>query len=340
MPLEYIYARKNLAGAGVVILSELSTCSTLLNGSLKVNPFSALDVADAVEKGLSMSQKDQNYRRQRDLLFVSSHPSALWTKNILNDIQQLSTSPKKYDESKYLPSYLDCDNIKNIYDNVDKSGGLGTRLLIFDYGGTLLHKEKYDIYIKQTLSAISGRKPTEEVMLALKRLSEDPKNIVLVVTGLTKLKLGDTFYGMKNISLATTNGLVYSWGENLTKLYGIANQFSAFEEQKGGGQYDLLDNEDRHWEFLQTNVDWPEVYSVYTSIYMLYTYIHTYIHTGYIHIYIHTYIHTYINICIHTYIHTYIHMHTYIRIFFYIHSYIYPCIHTSIHTYMHVYIHI
>lgn len=37
----------------------------------------------------------------------------------------------------------------------------GSRVFIFDYGGTLLHKEKYDIYIKrQTLSAIAGRKPS------------------------------------------------------------------------------------------------------------------------------------------------------------------------------------
>jgi hypothetical protein len=36
-----------------------------------------------------------------------------------------------------------------------------SRVFIFDYGGTLLHKEKYDIYIKrQTLSAIAGRKPS------------------------------------------------------------------------------------------------------------------------------------------------------------------------------------
>jgi len=55
----------------------------------------------------------------------------------------------------------------------------------------LLFKEKHDIYIKrQTLSAISGRKPTDEVMHALQELSNDPYNIVVVVTGLTKLKLG------------------------------------------------------------------------------------------------------------------------------------------------------
>ena len=37
----------------------------------------------------------------------------------------------------------------------------------------------------------------------------------LVVTGLTKIKLGDTFADMPNLSLATSNGLVYSWGRNL-----------------------------------------------------------------------------------------------------------------------------
>jgi len=77
---------------------------------------------------------------------------------------------------------------KNSNSGITKSG---SRLLIFDYGGTLLFKEKHDIYIKrQTLSAISGRKPTNEVMKALEELSNDPYNIVVIVTGLTKLKLG------------------------------------------------------------------------------------------------------------------------------------------------------
>ena len=87
----------------------------------------------------------------------------------------------------------------------------GRRVFIFDYGGTLLYKEKHTIYMKQTLSAISGRKPIPAVMEALKTLSEDPNNIVVVMTGLTRLKLGDTFKGMKNITLVTSNGLVFSW---------------------------------------------------------------------------------------------------------------------------------
>ena len=35
-----------------------------------------------------------------------------------------------------------------------------SRVFVFDYGGTLLHKEKFDIEVKKTMSAISGRRPT------------------------------------------------------------------------------------------------------------------------------------------------------------------------------------
>merc|ERR1711968_425670 len=89
------------------------------------------------------------------------------------------------------------------------------RVFIFDYGGTLLYSEKQEIYIKQTLSAISGRKPSPSVMQALRTLCEDPNNAVMVVTGLTKMKLGDTFRDFPNLTIVTSNGLVYSWGENM-----------------------------------------------------------------------------------------------------------------------------
>eukprot|EP01038_Epipyxis_sp_PR26KG_P011996 gene11996-16059_t len=210
MPLEYIYARKDLPHAGVLVVSEFSTCSSLLNGSLKVNPYSALNVADTVEKALNMPAKESNYRRQRDLTFVTSHPSSLWTRQILGDLEQLKESTTRAtnnnsNEGFPIPLIGICES--------------ASRLFVFDYGGTLLYKEKYDIYIKQTLSAISGRRPTDRMMDAIQKLSEDPRNIVMVVTGLTKMKLGGTFNGMNNVTLVTSNGLVYSWGDNIRSIY-------------------------------------------------------------------------------------------------------------------------
>ena len=38
---------------------------------------------------------------------------------------------------------------------------------------------QFDIYIKQTLSAISGRRPTDQMMDAVRKLSNDPNNAVV-----------------------------------------------------------------------------------------------------------------------------------------------------------------
>ena len=55
----------------------------------------------------------------------------------------------------------------------------------------------------------------DAMMSALAALSDDPQNVVMVITGLTQAKLGDTFAGMKNLTLATSNGLIFSWGANM-----------------------------------------------------------------------------------------------------------------------------
>jgi hypothetical protein len=95
-----------------------------------------------------------------------------------------------------LPKRLDLNDLHSVY--LHSEHGIAKRarrVFVFDYGGTLLQKEKFDIYIKHTLSAISGRKPSgnvtiyhlflkitqffvESVMESIHKLSEDPQNIV------------------------------------------------------------------------------------------------------------------------------------------------------------------
>jgi trehalose 6-phosphate synthase/phosphatase len=164
LPLEYIYSRKDLARAGVVVASEFSTCSSLLNGSLKINPFAAASVADALEKALAMSPKDCEYRRQRDMPFITSHPSSKWTKRIVSELEQLqNNSGRARTKVLKLPEVLSSKLLVNAYQNSVRENDLiqkASRVFIFEYGGVLLQKEKFDIYIKQSLSAIAGRKPS------------------------------------------------------------------------------------------------------------------------------------------------------------------------------------
>lgn len=301
-PLEYICARKYLDNAGVVVASEFSTISSLLSGSLKINPFYALHVADTLDKALCMSPKECNNRRQRDITFVSSHPSSQWTKTILTDLMFLKNELKKGKEkdkdalalawggTEPLPTDLDIDYLAECYDSAKNKGisSTGTRAFVFDYGGTLLQKEKFDIYIKQSLSAISGRKPTDEMYEAVRKLSDDPNNAVMVVTGLTKSKMGDIFSDMLNVTLATSNGLVYSWGRNLLTFEELLAQKSSISLQekrverakKDGGRalsatvlaetsvdgrtILTADSEDgeRKWLFLDFDIDWLAVRNI------------------------------------------------------------------------------
>lgn len=97
-----------------MVVSEFSTCSALLNGSLKVNPFAPLRVADALEKALMLSSRDKELRRQRDLPFISSHPSSLWTQQIVNDLEQLKSNTGR--GAGQLPVPLDEDVVQRCYD--------------------------------------------------------------------------------------------------------------------------------------------------------------------------------------------------------------------------------
>jgi hypothetical protein len=49
LPCEYVYARKAMANAGVCLCSEFSTCASLLNGAIKINPFNARYTALSVQ---------------------------------------------------------------------------------------------------------------------------------------------------------------------------------------------------------------------------------------------------------------------------------------------------
>mmetsp|Transcript_2621 Transcript_2621/g.2601 ORF Transcript_2621/g.2601 Transcript_2621/m.2601 type:complete len:1079 (+) Transcript_2621:113-3349(+) len=241
MPLEYIYCRKDLPDPGVVVASEFSTCSTLLNGSMKINPFNFRNVADVLHKAISMTLKEKEGRRKRDLKFVQTHTSAQWTNQILLDLgtkENLSNgnlgiiglfSNRKHPSLSLIQSNdmlqqetipLQISDTLTAYEHAIQTKGLtstGSRIFIFDYGGTIVAYEKVDVYMKQTLHSMSSL-PTPEMISALKKLSEDENNCILINTSLSRKKLGNIFDDFENITISTSSGLVCSWGKNVLTI--------------------------------------------------------------------------------------------------------------------------
>mmetsp|Transcript_7739 Transcript_7739/g.11490 ORF Transcript_7739/g.11490 Transcript_7739/m.11490 type:complete len:1082 (+) Transcript_7739:42-3287(+) len=241
MPLEYIYCRKDLPDAGVVVASEFSACSSLLNGSMKINPFNFRNVADVLHRAVNMSLKDKESRRQRDLKFVQTHTSAQWTNQILTDLgsKESLSAPGRHDNKcahmhrrnkqgqsctqheimESMPLHI--PYVISAYENALLTRGLtntGSRVFILDYGGTLIAHEKVDIYMKQSMYSVAGREPSPAVMSALKKLSEDENNSIMIITSLTRKKLGSVFDDLDNVTIAASNGLVCSWGRGVLSM--------------------------------------------------------------------------------------------------------------------------
>lgn len=56
----------------------------------------------------------------------------------------------------------------------------------------------------------------------------------MIVTGLTKLKLGTIFKDMPNVTLVTSNGLVYSWGANMENPECVVPEYPDDESSSPG----------------------------------------------------------------------------------------------------------
>lgn len=68
-PLEYVFVRKEPADPGVVIASEFSAVSAVLNGALRVNPYDVQMCVTSIDCALSMSFNERDARRGRDIDF-------------------------------------------------------------------------------------------------------------------------------------------------------------------------------------------------------------------------------------------------------------------------------
>ncbi|EED95365.1 trehalose-6-phosphate synthase, partial [Thalassiosira pseudonana CCMP1335] len=238
-PLEYVYARKEPSDPGVVIASEFSAVSSVLNGALRVNPFDVQMCVTSIDCALSMTMNERDARRGRDIDFVSTCPSGLWTRNVLRDLNDAT-----HDDSIKMKSVgdgtpeailarelelglerLDVRALESAYAETKK------RVIIIDFNGTLVAKE----------APGNGFKPSPIAAMALSRLAKDPLNTVYVVSGDSQHNLEIAVGDIPGLGLAASNGACFA--------------------DPGGRE--------RTWQYLDFGVDWNEaampIISKYTA---------------------------------------------------------------------------
>ena len=238
-PLEYVYARKEPATPGIVIASEFSAVSAILNGALRVNPFDIKMCVTSMDYALSMSSGERDARRGRDIDFVSTCPSGLWTRNVLRDLNDATRTEAVGDgspdsilarEIELGLEKLDLSSLEHAYETSKK------RVIFIDFNGTLVVKEPAGKYLKREILGTSGFKPTQLTTLALTRLCADQRNTIYVVSGDSQQNLEMAVGNIPGLGLAASNG-------------------ACFADPGGGGA-------EREWKYLDFGVDWNAVKKV------------------------------------------------------------------------------
>ena len=244
-PLEFVFARKEPADPGVVISSEFSAVSSILNGALRVNPYDIQMCVTSIDAALSMTHDERDARRARDIDFVSTSPSGLWTRNVLRDLNDAtlgSLGSTKMDavgdsspdsilarEAELGLEHLDLPALEQAYANTK------TRVIIIDFNGTLVVKEPAGKYLKREILGTSCFKPSHMTMLALQRMCSDPKNTIYVVSGDSQQNLEMAVGNVPGLGLAASNGTCFA---------------------------DPAGQQGRSWQYLDFGVDWNAVKKV------------------------------------------------------------------------------
>jgi len=270
LPLEYVYAKKKPAAPGVVICSEFSVVSSVLNGALRVNPFDIQMTVTCIDKALTMSEDEKDGRRCRDEAFVTSCTSSQWTKNVLNDLydataavigggdddqsDDTSVMGTKFDKNNLITTTaaflahekeiafarLDIKSVVNAYNSTKN------RVLILDLNGTIIIKEAPGKYLKREILGSSGFDVNPEVSKALTRLCEDPKNTVFVVSGDSQENVLKAIGGIPGVGVAASNGACFA------------------PPLKHG-------KTKRQWKYFDLGVDWDAVKKIVLPILAKYT---------------------------------------------------------------------
>ncbi len=239
LPLEYILARK-VDEPGVVLASEFSTCASVLNGAIRINPFDLQRTAASLDQALTMDVAERMGRRDRDIPYITARPTAEWTYEVLNDMWSMGREARvtHMESGQYL---LGRDMSLTGFKHLPLSQLMKTykaskrRVILLDYGGTLLARERLNKYVKTDITRATRRKPNPRTLQSLRSICADVNNTVFVISGLHSQPLLESLDNIPHLGLGSNNGHEYSWPAEKESLA------------------------ERHWEIFGYGVDWDEV---------------------------------------------------------------------------------
>ncbi|KAF0698019.1 Aste57867_11350 [Aphanomyces stellatus] len=232
-PFEFVYAHNVTNNPGVVIVSEFSGSSRVLTGSLGVNPWKKNEIVQALVKALEMPEDERASRHVHDLNYVATNTRTKWAERILVDLKRTSKASTVgmqymgyglglgYRMLEFHAGFkmLETDQVVKAYRHTFR------RVLLFDYGNTLateaLAKNDFSKYIQEDDQGTLVRDvkhddapaASPELLTALSKLCNDPRNTVFVLSGKDRQDLERTLGSVRGLGLAAEHGYLYRWGD-------------------------------------------------------------------------------------------------------------------------------
>lgn len=190
---EFVASRKDKKG--VLILSEKAGAATELNGALLINAFDKIETAKAILQALEMSDLEQADRMKLMQYRVKRYDVFRWADEFLIQLDEVKEKQKKVSTNMLTSKHL--INIMEKYKNATD------RLILLDYDGTLVD-------IQDNPSEVI---PSIEALNIIKKLSEDKKNTIVIITGRDQGYIS-RWFGEMNVYIYAEHGSFFKEPES------------------------------------------------------------------------------------------------------------------------------
>lgn len=181
------YVASQAEEKGVLILSEMTGAAAELNEALIINPFDNLEMADAINTALEMKPSEKKIRIERMQKRISDYNVFTWAFDFFNQTFDAKERQKRM-EVKHLNKTI----TSQIVSSYKKSK---ERILFIDYDGTLVSFARFP----------EQAKIDKKTLGVIKKLADDPKNTVVIISGRDKDFLEKQFKGA-GVSLVAEHG--------------------------------------------------------------------------------------------------------------------------------------
>jgi trehalose 6-phosphate synthase/phosphatase len=183
---EYIASKNDLSG--VLILSEMAGAAKEMSEAIIVNPHDINEIAEALHQALTMSKEEQQRRNYELQNILQRYDIRHWVHIFMQELQEIKDRQQQFEVRKL--------NYKMRQTLADHYRTAQSRIIFLDYDGTLMG------FHTDPRKAV----PDDELRKLISRLSGDPKNKIVLISGRDKDTLEDWF-GEEKIDMIAEHGV-------------------------------------------------------------------------------------------------------------------------------------